>query len=154
MRRDNVSPNTILTYGTACRMFADWLIANGRPTDLDTITARDVEGWELDLREHVNVGDRPQPPSRLAAVLLLVRRAAGRRRDDGATRWGKDEAAPHGALRPARGGSGCHQPHRLPGRIRRGSDGRTLGVSQEGRHVPLRPRKPGVQCWLARAVDG
>jgi site-specific recombinase XerD len=52
MRRENVSPNTIATYGTACRFFAEWMVANGHPTDLDAITARHVEGWELALHEH------------------------------------------------------------------------------------------------------
>jgi integrase/recombinase XerC len=51
MRRENVSPNTILTYGTACRLFAEWMVEQGRRTDVDKITARDVEGWELALRE-------------------------------------------------------------------------------------------------------
>jgi hypothetical protein len=29
MRRENVSPNTIATYGTACRIFAEWLMERG-----------------------------------------------------------------------------------------------------------------------------
>ena len=53
MRRENVSPNTIATYGTACRFFAEWLMGEGRPTDMDAITARDVEAWELSLQERV-----------------------------------------------------------------------------------------------------
>ena len=51
MRRENVSPNTIATYGTACRFFAEWMMAQGNPTDMDAITARHVEGWELALHE-------------------------------------------------------------------------------------------------------
>jgi site-specific recombinase XerD len=53
MRRENVSPNTIATYGTACRFFAEWTMARGNPTDMDAITARHVEGWELSLQERV-----------------------------------------------------------------------------------------------------
>ena len=53
MRRENVSPNTITTYGTACRFFAEWLMEQGQPTDLAAITARDVEAWELSLQERV-----------------------------------------------------------------------------------------------------
>ncbi len=54
MRRENVSPNTIATYGTACRFFAEWMLANVNPTDMDAITARRVEGWELSLHERVS----------------------------------------------------------------------------------------------------
>ena len=34
--------DTLATYAYACRSFADWLIANGRPTDVEAITRRDV----------------------------------------------------------------------------------------------------------------
>jgi site-specific recombinase XerD len=52
-RRENVSPNTIATYGTACRLFAEWLMDNGHPTDMDRITPGNVEAWELALHERV-----------------------------------------------------------------------------------------------------
>ena len=52
MRREHASPNTILTYATACRLFAEWLAAHGHPTDVDAITKRHVEEWEIDLGEH------------------------------------------------------------------------------------------------------
>src|SRR4051794_15814945 len=51
MKRENVSPNTLSTYGTACRLFAEWLVDNGRPTDVDKISRRDVEEREIGLRE-------------------------------------------------------------------------------------------------------
>ena len=51
MRRENVSPNTVSTYGTACRFFAQWMTEHGQPTDVDAIEGRHVEGWELALRE-------------------------------------------------------------------------------------------------------
>lgn len=54
MRRENVSPNTVATYGTACRFFAEWMVANGHPTNVDAITAAHVEAWELSLREGGN----------------------------------------------------------------------------------------------------
>lgn len=51
MRRENVSHNTIATYGTACRFFAEWMLENDLPTNVDRIEPRHVEAWELDLRE-------------------------------------------------------------------------------------------------------
>jgi Phage integrase, N-terminal SAM-like domain len=49
MRRENVSVNTIQTYGTGVRLFAEYLIAHDFPTDTDDITAEHVTDWELDL---------------------------------------------------------------------------------------------------------
>lgn len=54
MRRENVSANTVLTYGTACKMFAEWMLANGHPTTMDAITPTHVEAWELSLHERVS----------------------------------------------------------------------------------------------------
>lgn len=54
MRRENVSPNTISTYGTACRFFAEWMTAQGHPAVVDAIESRHVEAWELALREAGN----------------------------------------------------------------------------------------------------
>lgn len=53
MRRENVSANTIATYGTACRFFAEWTLEQGHPTDMNAITARHVEAWEPALHEKV-----------------------------------------------------------------------------------------------------
>lgn len=52
MRRENASPNTVLTYATACRMFADWLVGHAHPTDVEKITRRHVEEWEIGLGDH------------------------------------------------------------------------------------------------------
>lgn len=49
MRRANVSPNTIETYGTAVRQFAGYLIAHDLPTDMAAITPRHVESWIIEL---------------------------------------------------------------------------------------------------------
>src|SRR5262245_24692237 len=52
MRRERVSENTLATYGTACRLFAEWLMANDRPTDVEKIRRVDVEEWEIALGGH------------------------------------------------------------------------------------------------------
>jgi integrase len=78
MRRGNASENTTLTYGTACRLFAEWMVANGYPTNVDETTARHAEAWDRAPRA-CGDGDRPQPPPRAAAVLFLARRTARRR---------------------------------------------------------------------------
>ena len=49
MRRENVSNNTIQTYGTAVRLFAEWQMAQGLTTDTEAITAEHIEAWELGL---------------------------------------------------------------------------------------------------------
>lgn len=51
MRRDNVSPNTIATYGAACRLFAEFVLATGRPTDVDALDDEDVTAWLNSLHE-------------------------------------------------------------------------------------------------------
>ncbi len=56
MRRANVSPNTQLTYGTACVKFAKWLVANAFPTDMDKITSPHVTDWEISLQDEVSAG--------------------------------------------------------------------------------------------------
>lgn len=49
LRRENVSPNTISTYGIAVRQFGAFLLEHEYPTDLRAITARHVEEWQIGL---------------------------------------------------------------------------------------------------------
>jgi site-specific recombinase XerD len=45
MRANNVSPNTILAYGTAVRLFGTWLMEHDYPTSVDAIEPRHIEEW-------------------------------------------------------------------------------------------------------------
>jgi site-specific recombinase XerD len=45
MRAENVSANTILTYGTAVRRFAAWLLERGYPTTVSEIEPRHIQEW-------------------------------------------------------------------------------------------------------------
>lgn len=45
MRALNVSPNTILAYGSAVRQFGVWLMEHGHPTTIADIEPRHVEDW-------------------------------------------------------------------------------------------------------------
>jgi site-specific recombinase XerD len=51
LKRDNLSPNTIATYGTALRQLAEFLAAHGYPTDVRRIAARHIDEWIVDLLE-------------------------------------------------------------------------------------------------------
>jgi site-specific recombinase XerD len=51
MKREDVSDNTLVTYAYACRSFAEWLIANGRSTNVEDVTRRDIEEWEIAGRD-------------------------------------------------------------------------------------------------------
>ena len=51
LKREDMSENTLAAYAYACRSFAEWLIANDRPTDVEAITTTDVEAWEIASRE-------------------------------------------------------------------------------------------------------
>lgn len=92
MRRDNVSPNTIATYGTACRFFAEYLLAQGRRTDVEAITEKDVTDWELALRER-GVADATVH-NRHRGLQRFFSWYAGQREDD----W----RSPMARLRPPR----------------------------------------------------
>lgn len=52
MRAANVSPNTILAYGSAVRQFGEWLVAQGHPTDVRAVESRHVEDWIASILEH------------------------------------------------------------------------------------------------------
>lgn len=45
MRAENVSPNTLTTYGTAVAQLADYLAMQGMPTDVAAITREHIESW-------------------------------------------------------------------------------------------------------------
>jgi site-specific recombinase XerD len=47
------SAKTIDSYGRAVTAFADWLTAEGRPVDIDAVTADDVRGFLVSLRGKV-----------------------------------------------------------------------------------------------------
>jgi site-specific recombinase XerD len=50
-RSERISPNTVATYGSALRMFADFLIARGYPTVLVAIRDEHVTAWLNQLHE-------------------------------------------------------------------------------------------------------
>ncbi len=53
MRRAGVSPNTVATYGEACRQFLRYLLDTGGPTEVRAIEPRHIEAFELALAERV-----------------------------------------------------------------------------------------------------
>jgi len=79
--RERISPNTIATYGTALRRFADYLIEHGYPTDVAGIRDEHVTGWLKELHGAVCAAkSTPSPLSRSACSPLHGSRTDGRER--------------------------------------------------------------------------
>jgi hypothetical protein len=50
LRRDGTSPDTVDSFGQACRRFADWMVDHGHGLAMDRVAVWHVEDWEAHLR--------------------------------------------------------------------------------------------------------
>ncbi|AKU95607.1 Phage integrase [Labilithrix luteola] len=51
LKRDDLSPNTVASYGAALRQLAEFLADRGYPTDVRRIDPRSIDEWIIDLVE-------------------------------------------------------------------------------------------------------